>query len=233
MLASFRSMAQTPQVRVFFVDSAGYNQIAPWLLPQVAISGYYDNLLHLPSITIAGVTHSVTNGQNWTLPTGGTVTSITPGWNFSNSTPITAAGTIQDDSTKVQTVANLFPKSDTRYVKLPTINVGITRPINGTAFTVSSTKVANVFYNITISCTATIGSASTGTVTLQALIAGTWTTLEEVTNSNTVTLAVALNSVNVQTLVLACAIPLGLQVRMNSTTSGSTVITYIRGVESF
>lgn len=189
---------------------------------------YMDSLRNVDSIR-----RNVLLALKQNTATAGTVTSITPGWNFTSNTPITTAGTMQDDSLKVQTVANLFPKADARYSKLPTINVGITRPINGTAFTVSSTKVANVFYNITISCTATIGSASTGTVTLQALIAGTWTTLAEVTNSNTVTLAIVLNSVNVQTVVLSSAIPLGVQVRMNSTISGTTTITYLRGVESF
>lgn len=46
---------------------------------------------------------------------GGSVTSITPGYGFTNATPITTSGTLTIDSTKFQTVLNLFPKADTRY----------------------------------------------------------------------------------------------------------------------
>lgn len=47
--------------------------------------------------------------------TGGTVTSITPGYGHTSSTPITTSGTITIDTTKLLTVLNTFPKNDTRY----------------------------------------------------------------------------------------------------------------------
>lgn len=47
--------------------------------------------------------------------TGGTVTSITPGYGFTSSTPITTSGTLVVDTTKILTVLNTFPKNDTRY----------------------------------------------------------------------------------------------------------------------
>lgn len=47
--------------------------------------------------------------------TGGTVTSITPGYGFTSSTPITTSGTLTNDTTKLLTVLNTFPKNDTRY----------------------------------------------------------------------------------------------------------------------
>lgn len=111
----------------------------------------------------------------------------------------------------------------------------VTRPINSTTFTPSTTKPAFIKYNIRISCTATIGSASDGKVALQHSIDGgtTWIDDGEIENSNTVTLAVALNSINVSSGFLVANIPSNALVRMNSTNTGTTTITYIRGVETY
>lgn len=64
------------------------------------------------SININGTAQDLSADRSWSV---GTVTSITPGWSFTSSTPITGTGTLTEDSTKVQTVLNLFPKTDTRY----------------------------------------------------------------------------------------------------------------------
>jgi len=46
----------------------------------------------------------------------GTVTSITPGIGFTSHTPITTSGTMDiDTASTIQTIANFFPKADTRY----------------------------------------------------------------------------------------------------------------------
>lgn len=120
-------------------------------------------------------------------------------------------------------------------VNLPGMNLGVARPINSTTFTISSTRPSIGFYTITISCTATIGSASTGSVTLQYFNTGnsTWTTLGFVANSNQVTLAIVLNSVNTQTLVLSEPIPPGALCRLVSASSGTTTITYNFGNEFY
>jgi len=161
---SVRGMAQSPKEYIMYSDSAGYNHIATNPLPQVAISGYYNNLINLP-----------------------------------------------------------------------TMNSGVTRPINSTTFTVSSLRTAIVFYTLSISCTATIGSSASGTVSLQYSTnsGSTWTTVSTVGNSNTVTLAVALNSVQVSTVVLCGVIPSGALVKMVSTISGTTTTTYISGQEYY
>lgn len=153
------------QIRyMYYVDSAGYTQIATVKTPQVAISGYYNNLTNLPAI-----------------------------------------------------------------------NVSITRPINSTTFTVSTTRTAIVFYNISISCTASIGGASAGSVTLQYSLNGgtTWIPENAIANSQTVTLAITLNSVSVQSMVLCGIIPPGALVRLVSASSGTTVMTYLTGIEYY
>lgn len=111
----------------------------------------------------------------------------------------------------------------------------VTRPVNSTTYTISATKNASVYYSIKIQCTASIGSNSAGTVALQYSTNGgsTWIDVGEVTNSNTVTLAIALNSVTVQTSVIAAQIPANALVRMNSTITGTTAITFVRGQEVY
>lgn len=117
------------------------------------------------------------------------------------------------------------------YVPTPII---VTRPINSTTYTISTTKQAFVDYNIVISCTATIGSASNGSVALQySTNAGsTWTTVGTVSNSNTVSLAIALNSVQASGIQLSGYIPANALVRMVQTIVGTTTISYSTGQET-
>lgn len=118
---------------------------------------------------------------------------------------------------------------------IPTINSSVTRPINSTTFTVSTTKMSIVFYTVNVSCTATIGSMATGKVSLQYSTnsGSTWIDVSDVSNSNTVSVAVALNSVTAQDMVICGFIPANALVRMVSTSTGTTTLTYIRGQEIY
>lgn len=96
------------------VQSSGSNTIV--VLP-VGYTGIFTCILN-SGTTAASWTYRVFGSS--TSIGGGTLTSITPGWNFTSSTPITTSGTLTDDSTKVQTVQNFFPLGDTRYLKSTT-----------------------------------------------------------------------------------------------------------------
>lgn len=115
----------------------------------------------------------------------------------------------------------------------PTINNAVTRPINATTYTISTTQNARVYYTIGIQCTATIGGSSAGGVLLEYSINGgsTYTSVGEVKNSNTVTLAIALNSITIQQVVLSAEVPANALCRMSTTNTGTTTVTYIRGQE--
>lgn len=117
----------------------------------------------------------------------------------------------------------------------PTVNSGVTRPINSTTFTVSTTKLAWVSYTVNISCTATIGSTANGKVALQySTNAGsTWIDVADASNSNTVTLAVALQSVNTSDMVISGCIPANALVRMVSTITGTATTTFVRAQETY
>lgn len=112
-----------------------------------------------------------------------------------------------------------------------TYNYAVSRTVNSASFTPSSTKACRVTYNVSISCTATIGSASSGKVELQYYNGSIWVTVNEISNSNTVTLAIVLNSINVQTVSVTGEFAPNTQLRLVPTVVGSTTITYIRGIE--
>lgn len=115
----------------------------------------------------------------------------------------------------------------------PTYNNAVTRPINATTYTISSTQPARVYYTIKITCTATIGSAASGLVLFEYSTNGgsTWISGPEVQNSNTVTLAVVLNASTIQTSVISFEVPANALCRMTTTSSGTTTVTYVRGSE--
>lgn len=107
-----------------------------------------------------------------------------------------------------------------------------TRTFGTTGFTPSPTPF-KVYYTITISCTATIGSNASGSVALQYFDGSVWQDFATIGNSNTVTLAIALNSVNTQTAVLSGEFPGNTQIRLNPTSSGTTAITFVKGREVY
>lgn len=117
----------------------------------------------------------------------------------------------------------------------PTINSAITRSINSIPFTVSLTKQAYVSYNVTIACTATIGSSASGSVALQFSTNGgtTWTTAATFSNSNTVTLAIVLNSIQTSGGQVSAYVPAGSMVKLAPTIVGTTTITYLTGQETY
>lgn len=118
---------------------------------------------------------------------------------------------------------------------IPTIHANVTRPINSTAFTVSTTKIAWVHYTVNISCTATIGSTASGKVALQYFDTGTstWIDVQDASNSNTVSLAIVLNSINAQDMEISGEVAANTQLRMVSTVVGTTTITWVRGFETY
>jgi hypothetical protein len=77
------------------------------------------------TITINGTTLDLSANRTWTIAAGsGTVTSITPGYGHTSSTPITTSGTITVDTNIVRSVLNSWSKgqADARYFKLASPN---------------------------------------------------------------------------------------------------------------
>lgn len=152
---------------------------------------------------------------------------------ISNASPDQTVS-ITSGNTTYLTASGTYPNfTITPYV--PAISVSVTRPINSTTFTISTTKQATVYYTVNVSCTATIGSTATGKVSLQySQNAGsTWIDVSDVSNSNAVTLAIVLNSVNAQDQVISGPVPANALCRLVSASTGTTTITYVRGTEVY
>lgn len=108
------------------------------------------------------------------------------------------------------------------------------RSLSTGTYTISS-NAAIAYYTISISCTATIGGSSAADVTMSYSTNGgsTWVVVGSVGNSNTVTLAIVLNSITVQKATIVAPIPAGALCKMASTSSGTATITSIQQIETY
>lgn len=186
-------------------------------------------------------TSDLNEGSNLYFTAARTRTTISAGTGLSyvsgtgvitNSAPDQAV-TLSAGNTDIS-ISGSYPNfTVTPYVQT---TFSVTRAINSSTFQVSSTRRCSVVYNIGISCTASIGSNAAGTLLLQYSLSGgaTWLNAPEIKNSNTVTLAIALNSINVQESITAINnVPAGTIFRMVPTIVGTTTITYISGFETY
>lgn len=92
------------------------------------------------NIPLANGTMALTNQL-----TGGTVTSITPGYGFTSSTPITTTGTLTIDTAKLQTVSNFFTLGNTTYVPKTTTIAGFPLSSNIALANLSATNGSLTF----------------------------------------------------------------------------------------
>lgn len=94
-----------------------------------------------------------------------------------------------------------------------------------------------VNYSVNTSTTATIGGASSVTVYLEvaatnSATAGDWTTIATVSNGQTITLAVALQSVQTSILNFGAVVEAGKFVRLRYATTGTASCSYLNGQET-
>lgn len=104
-----------------------------------------------------------------------------------------------------------------------------------TGFQVSSTRDAIVNYNVTIATTATIGGSATGVIALEmastnSATPGDWVEVGRVTNGQSISLAIALQSIQTLGQQLGCFVPAGYYLKLRSiNTSGTPTYTYNSG----
>lgn len=157
----------------------------------------------------------------------GTVTSITAGTGLSGGV-ITSVGTISLPNTGTAgTYSRVTTDAQGRVTAGTDISINdapgraMVTATNATGFQISSTRVADVCYEGTFQTTSTIGGPAAITVFLEtadtnSTTPGDWTTKAQQQNSNTVTLAVALQQVDVEPWSLCRKIPAGKFVRIRS-----------------
>lgn len=115
----------------------------------------------------------------------------------------------------------------------PSFGVASSKSFN-TAFQVSATKNAYIFYSIQIAATLSLTSGQNGTVSLQicATSGGTFVEIGKIGNGNTGTLTIGINTVQTQIYVLPGYVPAGYYVKLVSTNvTGTPTFTFITGQE--
>lgn len=171
------------------------------------------------------------------------VTSVTAGTGLSGGT-ITTTGTISMPSTGTSgTYSGVTTDAQGR------VTAGTTRSFTNSAtktlvtsasgqggVQLSTTRDARADYWVDTSITTNIGGTSTITVFIEiastnSATPGDWTTIAKASNGQTITLAVALLSVQPQTLNLGATVPAGQYVRIRYSTAGTASATYGGGQE--
>lgn len=139
----------------------------------------------------------------------------------SNATGSAAGFMASADKAKLDAYPDYSSRSQSSPVRSTTTSTG------ATGFQPSSSKDALVHYSCTIITTATIGGASSGTIVLEiaptnSATAGDWVEKCRMTNGQTITLAVALQSVQTIASTLSCMVPSGYYAKLRSINNSGT-----------
>lgn len=120
-------------------------------------------------------------------------------------------------------------------------NYSVSRSIvtgtGATGFQVDANRDSTVVYNVTIGTTATIGGNSSGTVVLEiaptnSSTASDWKEVARLTNGQSITLALTLQSVQTAATPLMTVVPAGYYVKLRSiNNTGTPTYTYNTGYE--
>jgi len=209
-----------------------------------ALAGKFPN----PSGTTAQYLRG--DGTLATFPaiTSGTVTSVgLSSTDFSISgSPITTSGSI---TANLGTVGTAGTYSGVTTDSKGRVTAGTTRSFNNTATKTLVTSPTGqggvvldvsrdtaVTYSISTSTTATIGGAASVTAYIEiastnSATAGDWTAIQTTATSQTITLAVVLQSVQANTLTLSGIIPAGQYMRIRYAVTGTASAAYVNGQE--
>lgn len=146
----------------------------------------------------------------------------------SSLSTVATSGSYNDLANKptIPTVNSWTSSTDTRTIQTGTGAVG---------WQLSSSQNATVSYSIKISVTATIGSNAEGYIAAEvaptnSATAGDWVECGRFSNGQTITLAIALQSVQPIGGEVSCDVPSGYYVKLRQVTvSGSPAFTFISG----
>lgn len=224
----------------------------------IATTGVYSDLTGIPSTFIPSshthpasqISDSTTTGRavmtavdaaaaRTTIGAGignGTVTSVIAGTGLSGGT-ITSTGTISlPNIGTTGTYSGITTDAQGRVTAGTSVSQSsASRALNST-FQISSSRPAMVFYSVRITTTVSIGSNQDGDVILEIASDSGFTsnvqTLSVGENGQTVTLAIALNSIQSQTMVVSGFVPTGYYARLRTVNNtGTPTYLYRNGQE--
>lgn len=133
-------------------------------------------------------------------------------------------------------ITDAAPLTTLSFNNIPSHSI-VTTAAAANGWQISSTRNASVFYSVNVNTTATIGGASDGYILLEiaatnSTTASDWKEVSRTRNGQTVTLALALNSIQNIGSELMNIVPAGYYVRLRSVNvSGTPTYTYVSGQE--
>lgn len=210
-------------------------------LAAVAISGAYTDLTGTPTLGSAAAQNTsffATAAQGSKADTacqsGTGALSVTATVMSIVAASVSVAGTMSAaDFSKLASYPDFVARSFTNNVTLTIQTVAAA----GNGSQVSTTRDAVVSYSASVTTTSTIGGPQAGTIVLEicstnSSTAANWQEISRITNSQTITLAVALQSIQINAAALVGMVPAGFFRRLRSiTTSGSPAFAYNSGQE--
>lgn len=203
LLLALSTRAQSPQIRNVFMDSVGVIHISPNLVPQVAISGYFSNLLSKPT-TLAG--YGITDGG--VSITAGNGISITG--SGTSGSPYVISEIAPTITQPTRTLNSNFTINTTHTaIAFYTISVSVQNPL------LAGTSVGNAFLEY---------SLDGGT---------TWKAASSLGNSSNVGITVTVQLTNLQTGVIGGIFPANALERIRTTTSGTATVTFVSAEEIY
>lgn len=195
----------------------------------ISVTGIY------PSFTITNTAPSTTSGTVTSVGLSSTDLSV-------SGSPVTTSGIFTADLTTTGVLAGKYDwvTVDTKgrvtsagIMSIPVAIASGTRNFNQ-AYQISSTDQAQISISVSISCNLSLSGGQAGNVQLQISPNGTsgWITMAQVTNGNTGTLTIGLNTTQVCGGQLTCPLPVGYYWRATTTnTTGTPTYTFNGGNE--
>lgn len=228
--SAFDASGVAATAQAFAIQRANHTgtQIASTIsgLAAVATSGAYSDLTGKPSF--ATVATSGAYADLTGRPTLATVATSGSYADLSNR-PTNVSTWTNDAGYIIAVPAWSFTNGATRAIQT------VAAAANG--WQLSSTRNATVSYSVSISTTTSIGGPAAGYVVLEVCstnssTAANWTEIARTSNSQTATLALALQLVTVNGSTMTGIVPPGYYVRMRSVVSSGTVVfAYLSGQE--
>lgn len=228
-------------------------------LSAVATTGNYTSLSNTPTIPAAQVNSdwNVSSGIAQILNKPSLATVATTGsYNSLSNTPTIPAAQVNSDWNAVSGLAQILNKPTLATVATtgsyndlsnqPTIpstartTSALTLSLVGTGATgtqISSTKNASIYCCVSTSTTSTIGGPSTSVISLKICATnnateGSWTTVATSENDQTITLAIALQSIQLVKGQLYTDVPAGWYAKLVNSGTGTHTETFISGQQT-
>lgn len=195
-----------------------------------AVSGV-SQILNKPTLTNGTVTSAGLSSTDFSISGSPITTSGSVTANLGTvGTAGTYSGVTTDSKGRVTAgTARSFNNAATKTL--------VTSPTGQGGVVLDASRDVAVTYSISTSTTATIGGASSATVYLEiattnSATAGDWTAIQTASNSQTITLAVILQSIQQNTLTVSGIVPAGYYVRLRYAIVGTASSAYVGGQEA-